>query len=96
MLDPERDPDASYHINTNPVKNPGLIDITIYPKTPGDVRSGLYRRDVLPRWMIEAMALLDAGHPEQVHDIGVRVGENSYWIEPVGAHSDVDTDESGW
>jgi hypothetical protein len=40
--------------------------------------------------------LLDAGHPEQVHDIGVRVGENSYWIEPVNTDGVVDTDESSW
>lgn len=96
MLDPERDPEASYHINTAQPDNPGLLDITIYPQTPGDVQSGRYRRDVLPRWMIEAMALLDAGHPEQVYGIGVRVGENSYWIEPVGAHSDVDSDGMSW
>jgi hypothetical protein len=33
--------------------------------------------------MVELMALLDAGHPETIHNIGVRVGENSYWIEPM-------------
>jgi hypothetical protein len=96
MLDPERDPESSYHINTAPPDYSGLVQVTTYPKSPDKVQIGFYRRGALPRWMIEAMALLDAGHPEQVYDLGVRVGENSYWIEPVGAHSDVDTGESDW
>jgi hypothetical protein len=95
MLDPERNLKASYHINTTPLDNPGLILVTTYPKSPDKLQMGYYRRGALPRWMIEAMALLDAGHPEQVYNIGVRVGENSYWIEPINTDGVVDTDESG-
>jgi hypothetical protein len=83
MLDPKRDPKSSYHINASSNLPPEYVYVTTYPPMPEEVRTGTYRRDVLPRWMVEAMALLDAGHPETIYNIGVRVGENSYWIEPV-------------
>lgn len=83
MLDPERNPKSSYHINTAPSLPPEYVFVTTYPPMPAEVFNGTYRRDVLPRWMVELMALLDAGHPETIHNIGVRVGENSYWIEPM-------------
>jgi hypothetical protein len=80
MLDPERNPKSSYHIR--PAETPGLVYVTTYPPMPEELRAGTYRHDILPRWMVELMALLDAGHPETIYNIGVRVGENSYWIEP--------------
>jgi hypothetical protein len=83
MLDPKRDPKSSYHIIPSMDLPLEYVCITTYPPMPEEVRTGTYRRDVLPRWMVEAMALLDAGHPETIYNIGVRVGENSYWIEPV-------------
>jgi hypothetical protein len=92
MLDPKRNPKSSYHINATLSLPPEYVNVTTYPPMPEEVHTGTYRRDVLPRWMLEAMALLDAGHPETIYNIGVRVGENSYWIEPMG----VDPPTKSW
>ena len=78
MLDPERNLSTTYRISVWP---DGLYEVVIYPKTPEKIVSKAYRFDLLPKWVQEAVSMLDWAHPEDVKGLGRRVGGDTYWVE---------------
>lgn len=76
MLDQERNPKTSYRV----MEQGDLYVVSTYPKSPGPVAVTSYRFDLLPQWLQEAMHLLDWAHPEEVKELGRKVGD-TYWIE---------------
>ena len=77
MLDQERNPKTSYRVS--PALG-GLYVVSVYPKSPGPIAVTSYRFDLLPQWLQEAIHLLDWAYPEEVKELGRKVGE-TYWIE---------------
>jgi hypothetical protein len=60
-----------------------LYRVTVYPRGPAAVVEAMYRFDMLPPWMQDAIKLLDtAGAGYKVPNIGMKIGTN-YWIEAV-------------
>lgn len=78
MIDAKRNLNTTYRLN----RQPGGVYIKTFPPAPEAVAEAWYRTDQIPQWLLEAMALLDAAAPSNVPDIGHRVGEMVYWIEP--------------
>lgn len=78
MIDAKRNLNTTYRVD----RLSDGIHLKTFPPTPRPVVEAWYRTDQIPQWLIEAMALLDAAAPSNVPDIGHRVGEMVYWIEP--------------
>ena len=78
MIDAQRNLSTTYRIN----RERGGALVRTYPPATDPVSQGWYRIDQLPQWLVEAMALLDAAHPEGIPDLGHRVGNTTYWVEP--------------
>lgn len=76
MLDPQRNPKTSYRV----MFTGDLYVVSTYPKSPDPIAVASYRFDLLPQWLQEAMHLLDWAHPEEVKELGRKVGD-TYWIE---------------
>lgn len=78
MLDPQRIITTTYRFKTI---EPDYFEVTTYPRYPSLVVDSVYRFDVMPDWMQDAIRMLDAagdGHP--VNGLGRRVG-GVYWVE---------------
>lgn len=78
MLDPQRIITTTYRFR---VTEPGYFEVTTYPKYPSLVVDSVYRFDVLPDWIQDAIRMLDAagvGYP--VDGLGRKVGD-TYWVE---------------
>ena len=78
MIDAKRNLNTTYRVD----RLSDGIHLKTFPLAPEAVAEAWYRMDQIPQWLIEAMALLDAAAPSNVPDIGHRVGESLYWIEP--------------
>lgn len=78
MIDARRNLSTTYRVN----RERGGVLVRTFPPAADPVTEGWYRMDQLPQWLVEAMALLDAAHPEGIHDLGRRVGDTTYWVEP--------------
>lgn len=78
MIDAQRNLNTTYRVN----RERGGALVRTYPPADKPVSQGWYRIDQLPQWLVEAMALLDAAHPEGIPDLGHRVGDATYWVEP--------------
>lgn len=73
----ERNHDWLYRIKK---EEDGLYVVIVYPSDKAVPVSKL-RVDILPEWMRDAMRLLDlAGTGHKVNGVGVRYGEDFYWI----------------
>jgi hypothetical protein len=83
MIDQERNLQTTYRIERHVLEGQDGVDVTAYPKTPTPTLEGWYRTDQLPQWLVEAMALLDAAYPGLVFNLGYRISDTTYWIEPV-------------
>lgn len=79
MIDAKRNPNTTYRVDR--VFDDGIY-LKTFPLAPEAVAEAWYRTDQIPQWLIEAMALLDAAAPASIPDLGHRVGESLYWIEP--------------
>lgn len=79
MIDAKRNLNTTYRVDR--VFDDGIY-LRVFPPAPRPVVEAWYRTDQIPQWLIEAMALLDAAAPASIPDIGHRVGELVYWIEP--------------
>jgi len=78
MIDAKRNLNTTYRLD----RRLDGVYIRTFPPAPEAVAEAWYRTDQIPQWLLEAMALLDAAAPANVSDIGHRVGEMVYWIEP--------------
>lgn len=78
MIDAKRNLNTTYRVS----RLPDGIHLKTFPLAPEAVAEAWYRMDQIPQWLIEAMALLDAAAPASIPDLGHRVGELVYWIEP--------------
>jgi hypothetical protein len=76
MIDPQRNLSTTYRFTDVG----GLYEVTLYPKAPTPIVTERYRMDMLPVWVQEAIHLLDWAHPEEVRDVGRKVGM-TYWID---------------
>jgi len=79
MIDEERDLNTTYRLSKHSAEG---VTLKTYPPSPSPVTDAWYRMDQLPKWMITAIALLDAASPAEVEGLGHRIGEITYWIEP--------------
>lgn len=79
MIDAQRNLNTTYRVDR---QHHDGIHLKTFPPAPEVVAEGWYRMDQLPQWLIEAMALLDAAHPEGIPDLGHKVGNTTYWVEP--------------
>jgi hypothetical protein len=78
MIDAKRNLNTTYRVN----RLSDGIHLKTFPPAPEAVTEAWYRMDQIPQWLIEAMALLDAASPARIPDLGHRIGESLYWIEP--------------
>lgn len=78
MIDAKRNLNTTYRVD----RRLDGIYLRVFPRAPRPVAEAWYRTDQIPQWLLEAMALLDAAAPANIPDIGHRVGELVYWIEP--------------
>ena len=78
MIDAKRNLNTTYRVD----RRLDGIYLKTFPPAPEAVAEAWYRMDQIPQWLIEAMALLDAASPARIHDLGHRLGELVYWIEP--------------
>lgn len=78
MIDAKRNPNTTYRVD----RRLDGIYLRTFPPAPERVAEAWYRMDQIPQWLIEAMALLDAAAPASIPDIGYRLGELVYWVEP--------------
>ena len=78
MIDAKRNLNTTYRVD----RRLDGIYLRVFPPAPRPVVEAWYRMDQIPQWLIEAMALLDAAVPASIPDLGHRVGELVYWIEP--------------
>jgi hypothetical protein len=78
MIDAKRNLNTTYRVN----RLSDGIYLRTFPLGPEAVTEAWYRMDQIPQWLIEAMALLDAASPARIPDLGHRIGESLYWIEP--------------
>lgn len=78
MIDAKRNLNTTYRVD----RRLDGIYLRTFPPAPTRVAEAWYRMDQIPQWLIEAMALLDAAAPAGIPDIGYRLGELVYWIEP--------------
>jgi len=78
MIDATRNLSTTYRVD----RRLDGIYLRVFPPAPRPVVEAWYRTDQIPQWLIEAMALLDAAAPASIPDLGYRVGELVYWIEP--------------
>ena len=70
-------PDWLYRVKK---EDDGLYLVAVYPASKA-IPTSKHRIDVLPEWMKERMRLLDlAGTGHRVNGVGVRYGEEFYWI----------------
>jgi hypothetical protein len=76
MIDPQRNLSTTYRFTDVG----GLYEVTLYPKAPTPIVTERYRMDMLPVWVQEAIHLLDWAHPEEVRDVGRKIGQ-TYWID---------------
>ena len=75
-MDQVRNPRTTYRV----VHVGGLYEVTLYPKAPTPIVTERYRMDMLPVWVQEAIHLLDWAHPEEVRDVGRKIGQ-TYWMD---------------
>ena len=61
----------------------GLYEVVVYPRAPEKIFSAAYRLDLLPRWIQEAVSMLNWAYPDEVKGLGRRVGDDTYWVEAV-------------
>lgn len=78
MIDAKRNLNTTYRVD----RRLDGIYLRVFPPAPRPVVEAWYRMDQIPQWLIEAMALLDAAAPARIPDLGHRLGELVYWIEP--------------
>lgn len=78
MIDAKRNLNTTYRVD----RLSDGIHLKTFPPAPEAVAEAWYRTDQIPQWLLEAMALLDAAAPSSIPDLGHRVGELVYWIEP--------------
>ena len=70
-------PDWLYRVKK---EDDSLYSVTVFPSSK-TIPVLKLRIDVLPEWMKDAMRLLDlAGTGHKVNGVGVRYGEEFYWI----------------
>jgi hypothetical protein len=76
-MDRERNLSTTYRVV--PTKD-NYYSVLVYPKSPAEISEKIYREDMLPSWLRDAMVLLDcAGVGHDVLGIGAKVGE-TYWV----------------
>lgn len=78
----ERDPGATYRIARHKMPAPcrDMYSIAVFGGVFGEYEDKLYRFDLLPQWMQDAVAVLDtAGSGIGVLGLGRKIG-GSYWI----------------
>ena len=83
MIDPKRNLQTTYRIAVWQQEGDevALYEVSTYPKTPEKINVSAYRFDLLPKWLQEAIHLLNCAYPEEVAGLGRRVGDNTYWVE---------------
>ena len=70
-------PDWLYRIKK---EGDGLYSVNVFPSDK-TIPTAKLRVDVLPEWMKDIMRLLDlAGTGHKVNGVGIRYGEEFYWI----------------
>ena len=85
MIDSERNPTSSYRVEIEIGSDPLLYYVTTYPQritVPTLGVAGHYRADVLPKWLIIAMTMLDMASENNVGSIpyfGTK-SINTYWL----------------
>lgn len=85
MIDAERNLQTTYRIAVWQQEGDevALYEVSVYPKTPEKINVSAYRFDLLPKWLQEAIHLLDWAYPEEVAGLGRRVGDDTYWVESI-------------